>query len=317
MRARKWVLGTLASAAAWLILANGAPAQLLKLSSKPAALVDGTPIAMAEVEALVKSQGPTATPLTETQRRQLQEDALECLIQEQLLRQFLRKNGPHVEPAEVDKEIAGLIEALKREQPPRTLKDFCQGSGMTEEDLRNLIVSRRQWAGYTSAHVTEEATKRYYEEYKDFFDCVRVQVSHIEIRIAPTAPAEDWQAGRAKLESLRKDIQSGRIDFAEAARKHSQSSSAANGGDIGFIPRKMLVDEAFAKAAFALKVSEISEVVQSDQGLHLIKVTDRKPGQPSEYSKIKDEVRDIYLEELRMAIVAQQRKVAKIEINLP
>jgi peptidyl-prolyl cis-trans isomerase C len=317
MSARKWVLGALASTAAWLFLANGAPAQLLKLASKPAAVVDGTPITMTEVEAVVKNLGPTATPLTENQKQQVQAEALECLIENLLFQQFLRKNGPHVEPAEVEKKLAELVESLKRETPSRTLADFCQEVGLNETQLRDRVVAEVQWAAYAKAHLTEEVVKRYYDENKDFFDQISVRASHIEIRIPATAPQEEWQAARSKLESLRQEIQSGKLDFAEAAKKHSQSSSATSGGDIGYFPRKFLVDDAFAKAAFALKVNDVSEVVQTDQGLHLIKVTDRKPGQPSDYNKIKDGVRQLYLDELRMAVVAQQRKVAKIEMNLP
>jgi peptidyl-prolyl cis-trans isomerase C len=79
----------------------------------------------------------------------------------------------------------------------------------------------------------------------------------------------------------------------------------------------MAVEEPFARAAFALKVGEISDVVQTEYGMHLIKVTDRKPGQPSDYAKIKDEVLEFCAGEMRMALVAQQRKTARIEINLP
>ena len=66
-----------------------------------------------------------------------------------------------------------------------------------------------------------------------------------------------------------------------------------------------------------MKVGDVSDVVETDYGLHLIKVTDRKPGQPSEYNKVKDEVRELCTEEMRLALLAQQRKAAHIEINLP
>ena len=78
-----------------------------------------------------------------------------------------------------------------------------------------------------------------------------------------------------------------------------------------------MLDENFARAAFALKVGEVSDVVQSEYGLHIIKVTDRKPGTPSDYEKMKDEVRDFCVEEMRQSLVAQERKTAKIEVNLP
>ena len=106
----------------------------------------------------------------------------------------------------------------------------------------------------------------------------------------------------------------GKIDFADAAKKYSQCSSAPNGGDIGFFARKMMMDEAFAKAAFAIPIGGISDVVRTDFGMHLIKVTDRKKGEPSVYEKIKDEVRLYFFEEMRQELLAKERKAAKIEI---
>ena len=66
-----------------------------------------------------------------------------------------------------------------------------------------------------------------------------------------------------------------------------------------------------------MKVGEISDVVQSDYGLHLIKVTDRKTnGPPSDFEKIKEEVREACAMEMMNNLVAHERQVAKIEINL-
>jgi parvulin-like peptidyl-prolyl isomerase len=58
-------------------------------------------------------------------------------------------------------------------------------------------------------------------------------------------------------------------------------------------------------------------VVQTDYGLHLIKVTGRNPGQPSDFAKIKDDVRELCVEEMRLALVGQQRKASQIKIEMP
>jgi len=114
---------------------------------------------------------------------------------------------------------------------------------------------------------------------------------------------------------LRKDIAAGTLEFAVAARKHSQCPSALEGGSLGFLPRKNgPMDEAFSKAAFALKPGETSPVVESEMGLHLIRVTERKPGKPSEYAKRMDEVREAYADERRPILVAKFRMESKIEI---
>ena len=108
-----------------------------------------------------------------------------------------------------------------------------------------------------------------------------------------------------------------KIDFAEAAKKYSQCPTAPGGGDIGFFPRKFMVDEAFAQAAFSTPVNGVSEVVQSGYGFHLIKVTDRKAGEPSDFAKIKDAVRKVCAEEWRMNLLKDLRKSGKVEITLP
>ena len=113
-----------------------------------------------------------------------------------------------------------------------------------------------------------------------------------------------------------KEILAGKIDFAEAAKKHSQCPSKVQGGDVGYFPRKFAVEENFARAAFALKPGEISDVIETDVGFHVIKVVDRKAGQTSTYDRLKEEVREVASEEMRQKLLAQQRRVSKVEIML-
>src|SRR5205807_109095 len=108
------------------------------------------------------------------------------------------------------------------------------------------------------------------------------RASHILVRLSPTASEAEQKDMRARLAALRQDIVAGKIDFAEAAKKYSQDTLAANGGDMGYFPRKMVVDELYARTAYSLKVGEVSPLVQTEFGLYLIKMTDRKPGTPSE-----------------------------------
>ncbi len=147
-----------------------------------------------------------------------------------------------------------------------------------------------QWAGYVKDHFSDADIKKYYDDNRDFFDRVAVRASHIVMRTSLTAPEVEQQATRAKLEALRQDILGGKIDFADAAKKYSQDTTAPNGGDIGYFPRKLVVDENYARTAYALKVGEISPVVQTEFGRYLIKVTYRKPGKPSDFNQINDTV---------------------------
>jgi peptidyl-prolyl cis-trans isomerase C len=315
MRTQSGLVQSLAGLAILVVLVNGARTQPARTAPKPAAVVDGTAIGMAEVETILKKAGPTATTLTDAQRKQLQLEAVGMLIDDLLMERFLRKNAPQIDPAEVNKKFTELKESLK--QQGKSMDDFYKESGQNEMQVRTNLVNMLQWAAYVKEHLSEAEIKRYYDENRDFFDRVSVRASHIVLRAPAGISAGEHEQARARLQTLRQEIVSGKLDFAEAAKKYSQCTSAPEGGDIGYFPRKLAVEEPFAKAAFALKVGEVSDVVETDYGLHLIKVTDRKPGQPSDYSKVKDEVRELCIEEMRLAVLAQQRKTAHIEINLP
>ncbi|MCS6853021.1 MAG: peptidylprolyl isomerase [Gemmataceae bacterium] len=296
---------------------SGAPVIPVSASSgKPAAVVNGEPIPYSEVENVLRAMGPMSpTPLTEAQKREKQLEAVNMLIDDLLMQQFLRQNSPPVDPAEVEKHIAELRARLKAQN--KTLEEMLKESNLTEAQLRANVQNMLRWAAYVKARVTDADVRKYYDDNREFFDKVTVRASHIVLRVPATASEAERAAARQKLQALRADILAGKVDFAAAAKAHSQCPSAANGGDIGYFTRKFMLDENFARAAFAMKVNELSDIVQTEYGLHLIRVTDRKPGEPSDFEKIKEEVRSFYIDEMQMAIMAQLRKTARIEVNLP
>ena len=279
------------------------------------ATVNGEGITYAQLEPVLKLAGPVPADLPEGQRRELYREALGMQIDDLLLQQFLSKHVPAVKPAAVSKKLAEIESALKEKK--KTLADLYRETRQTEAQLRANIANVLQWGSYADKNIKDIDVQKYYNEFRDFFDRVTVRASHIVLRVAPTASASERAAARAKLLELRGQIVAGKLDFAAAAKAHSQCPSAPSGGDVGTFPRKFVVEESFARVAFALKPGEISDVVQTDYGLHLIKVTERKPGQPSDFNKIKAEVKEFYLEDLRQNLLVQLRKDAKIQIHLP
>jgi peptidyl-prolyl cis-trans isomerase C len=322
MRARKWTVASLAGAAILAFAAAQAGAQGTAPASappaaqagKPAAVVNGEQITTAELEAVLKRQPPQATAMPEKMQIAVRREALAVLIDEMLLHQFLRKNCTPVAKADIDKKLAEFSDMLKAKG--KTMDDFFKDTQETPEELRTSVGYQLQWTAYCSTKTTDQALQKYYADNKDFFDGVMVEVSHIVVRVQPGAPANEVAAARERLKKLRQDILDKKIDFAEAAKKYSECESAPRGGEIGCISRKG-IDEAFAKAAFALPVGQVSDVVQSGFGLHLIKVTDRKSGKPSDFATVKDKVRLLFMEELDESILQEMRNAAKIEINIP
>src|SRR5205807_2736949 len=121
------IAGGLAILALW---ASQTLAQAPSSSAKPAAIVNGEPISMAELEAVVRAQGPTAVKPTEQQHKQLRRELLEMLMDDLIMQQFLRVNAPRVDSAAVDKKIAELAEGMKKQG--KTLADYYRETGQSE-----------------------------------------------------------------------------------------------------------------------------------------------------------------------------------------
>ena len=280
-----------------------------------AATVNGEKITLTEVDAVLK-QTLALTPLTAAQRRQMRVEVLSDMVDELLVRQFLRKNGAKVDPAEIDAQLKAYGEKLQKEG--KTLAEWLKETGQTEAQVRESWTAAMQLTGYVKGVATEEQLKAYFNANKDHFDRVEVKVRHVVLRVGKNATAAERAIAKEKLETIRAEIAAGKLDFAAAAKKHSHCPSAPTGGDLGYIARKGgLVDEAFTKAAFALKPDELSGVVETEFGLHIIQVTDRKPGTPSTYEKSATDVLDTYTDDFRTELIAKLRKQGQVQITVP
>ena len=290
-------------------------AQTPPAATDVAATVNGLAITLAELDAALNASIPNV-PLTAAHRRQLRPGVLNDLIDDALLKQFLAKNGPKVDPAELDEQMKALTARLTRENV--TLAAYLKQSGQTEAQLRAEWGTQIQLAGYVKSQVTDEQLKAYHAANRDHYDRVEVRLSHVLVRVGRSAPPADRDAAKAKVEAIRADIAAGKTDFASAARKFSQCPTAKDGGDLGFVRRRgMPEDEPLAKAAFALKVGTLSEVIETDYGFHVLTVTDRKPGTPSVLEKCAVEVLEDFTDDHRVELVKKLRKDAQIKITLP
>lgn len=287
-----------------------------KAGDKPAARVNGVVISHAEVDALVKRLGPSAVPQPEAHRRQVRAEMLALLIEKQLMAQFLAARTPKVTPEEVDRKLKEMEAGLRElKEGSKSLEEFCHDTHQTLDQLKAAVADHVRWSNYVKKHASEEALRAYYQANKEVFDQVTVKASHIVVRLPRGAAEAEASKAMAKLKELRAKIVGGQADFAEMARQYSQDPTAKNGGDLGPpFPRKWAYDEAFSKAAFALKVGEVSDVVRTDHGLHLIKVTERSPGKPTEYAGEKEAVAELFAEELRQDVLNEMHKTAKIEM---
>jgi parvulin-like peptidyl-prolyl isomerase len=281
---------------------------------KAAAYVNGEVIPASDLDAVLNnSQPPSPTPLTADQKKEMRAAALNLLIEDTLMRQFLRQQPLDVTSQEIDKDLQELIAELAKSK--QSMPDFLKASGQTEKQLRSDIAARIAWKKYISPQLSEQAVKKYYQENKIFFDKVMVRASHVLLRFPPNATQQDKQMLYNRLGQIRQEILAGKIPFDQAAKKYSDCPSKENGGDIGLFPRKFAVAEPFAAAAFSMKKGEISEVVTTEFGVHVIMVTDRTPGELSNYEALKDVVKETCANEYYQKIINDQRARAKIDIT--
>lgn len=308
---RTW--GGLALCAGLMLV--GAPCALAQSKEpKVAAVVNGENIPLDQVEDLLHRDTPPVHPLTQQQKRELFQMALDMLVNDALMRQFLAKTVPTMPAQALSEEMSQLNKALEGKK--MTLQKFLAESKQTEEELRQEMLVRLRWRSYIQSRIPDTLVKQYYDTNRPFFDKVLVRASHILLKIPEKATEAQKQELLTKLTAIKSEIDARKITFADAAKKYSECPSADKGGDIGHFPAKFAVAEPFARAAFALKVNEMSGPVETGFGYHLILVTDRTPGEPSNFEEVKDVVRDIYAQEVHLYqnIVDDMRKSAQIQV---
>lgn len=139
--------------------------------------------------------------------------------------------------------------------------------------------------------VKDEDLTAYYEQNKNRFgQPERRRASHIMIELAPGASEDARKAARIKADDLARQAAADPAQFAELARKNSQDAgSAANGGDLGWLAPGMLTGP-LEKAIFGQAKDQVSGVVESPSGLHIVKVTEIQPAAIKPLAEVKDQI---------------------------
>ena len=142
-----------------------------------------------------------------------------------------------------------------------------------------------------SISINEADLKTYYDQNIERLSAPEERrASHILIASPKTAPAADREKAKAKAEALLAQITKAPDTFADVARKNSEDpGSAPNGGDLDFFPRGAMV-KPFEDAAFGMKKGDISGVIESDFGYHIIKLTDIRTPKQRSFEEMKPEL---------------------------
>jgi len=248
------------------------------------------------LDRLAKQAANLPPAFLEQQKKVLRDQALQEMIKMQLLDAKVKQAGITVSDEELDNEIAKMASLQK---PPITTAefraklesfgyDFQQFSSRVRTVLAQQKLIKQKFPDQVK--VTEAEARQYYEQNKAKYDLPeQVRASHILIKPDPNSdPNQAGAAAKAKAEQLLKQIKEG-ADFAALAKANSACPSASRGGDLDFFSRGEMVP-AFEKAAFVLDVNQVSDVVETKFGYHIIKVTDRKEAKLLPFEQVKDEI---------------------------
>jgi parvulin-like peptidyl-prolyl isomerase len=247
---------------------------------------------------------------------QVYDIAVNSLINTKLVTQFLNRQKVAVSEKQIDDTVGEIEKELKANNQNLQTKMAETGTSMPE--FRGKILRRLQWKNYVLAKATDAELKKFADENKDALNGTQVRASHILLKIDPGASAAEKEKVRQKLLSIKQEIESGKITFADAANKYSEDDinvQTKAGGDLNFFPRKGHFIEKFADEAFKLKKGTISDPVETEFGYHLIQVTDRKEGQPIDLKQMHDQIVNLYAADLQERIIALGRKSAKMDIK--
>lgn len=305
------------------------------------ATVNGEKITEGEFDALfesvVKRQsgGQNIPPQIRQQfRKQLRPRLIKTLVDDKLLTDSAEKAGIEVTEGDMRADLKADLDAYllrsgttaeefeKQIQRGefKTISEFIDNRIKEPAYANNAVHMALLESKYADKlNVTDEEIKARYDRDKEriYTHPAKVRASHILILSKESDDPEKREAALAKANEVLELAKKDDADFAALAREHSEGPSKTEGGDLGFFPRTGAMVEPFAAAAFGLKKGEISDVVETQFGFHVIKVTDRKEEEvvslEAAKSAIKRELRMEKIGELRETLLAELRESAKIE----
>ena len=270
-----------------------------------------------ELDRLVRFYMSHGMTMDEVKRNlaKLEEKALDQAIGAKLLLDRALEIELPVTAADVDAEVERVKAQIGGEE---NYKKALEAQGISEANFRkelekgarvNMLVNQ------ACAHIsdpTEEEVAAFYEAHKaEYVEEPKVLCQHILVKGADDKALD-------KIKDIRERIVSGQADFAEEAKQNSDCPSGQEGGSLGWFGRGMMVPE-FDKVAFEMKKGEISGVVTTQFGYHIIYKADEKGGGQLTLVDVHDQIKDLMRHENRGramdAFVAELREKAKIEFR--
>ncbi|HOR42084.1 MAG TPA: SurA N-terminal domain-containing protein [Atribacterota bacterium] len=239
----------------------------------------------------------------------LKNNITEQLVNSTLLYQYAERQNINVTAADLDREVEEIKSSFSSEQE---FNDALRKNNLTLNQLkdnlkRQIRIDKAVQNEYDKINISDEEIVQYYEENKSaFFQQEKRQISHILV--------EDEE----EAELLRNQLNEGLIEFEQTAKDKSICPSAEQGGDLGYIMRGQMVPE-FEEVAFSLEKGELSNVVKTEYGYHILQCGDIQEEKQLTLDEAQNSIKSILAyqkqNESIQSLLAQLKENADIKIH--
>jgi len=257
-----------------------------------------------ELEILSRSLDPKE--LSEAERAKVLEDLIDRELVKQHLDQ-LRIRSDQIQIAAQIKLLKEKIEAAEKDSD-----ETLEALGLSDVHLQKRLRWASMWQNYFNQLIGEAELQQYFKKYREKFDGTEFRASQIFLKLPTDATAQQIAEAKSKLNSYKQQIESGDLTFAAAAKKWSEAPSAANGGDLGFAPYGINRLKLFSDHLLPLKAGEMTEPFASSFGVHLLILTEKKPGL-FEFVDVRPIVLQSLKAEIWKSLVSEKRKNSRIQ----
>lgn len=261
-------------------------------------------------------------PIPETLASRYRDSILKQIVDKELLTQEIKKQGVSAK----DGEIATSFENYKKMfRTPENFQKYLQSSGMTEAQIRANISHQESVKTLLTKQggleVKDDEVKAYYDKNKARYEVKeQVRARHILLKVGAKDPADKAAAQKKKADDIYQKASAKNADFSALAKEFSEGPTKTRGGDLGFFAKGRMVPD-FEKAAFAMKIGDISEPVKTRFGWHIIKVEEKKEGRLRNFEEVKSSIsKQIEARKNRTAkakLLAELKKSGKVETYMP
>lgn len=286
------------------------------------AVINGTVISQEQFDRewfqLQKALDRSGNSLSDKDMADLKTSILEQIIRFELLYQECQKEGVEIDESEINKQLDDQRNKFSsNEEFLQALEDLgTDETSLKSKIERNLAIQRLINQKFKPTISDKEAKKYYNANPDEFKQEERIRASHILINVDSNADQSTKEAAKKQMEDLLRRVKNGE-DFTDLAKQYSDCPSGSQGGDLDFFSKGQMV-KPFEETAFAMKQGEISDIVETEYGYHIIKVTDKQG--PRTFDEAKKDIKRILgkqkIADSYSKFYADVRRKAKLEIFL-